>query len=182
MPTNEVIRQFITACPTHKACKIVNGVTLHRLFGVNPIDYSYEFKKVLELKKNGIQYIFIDEVSMISEQMWNVIAHIKQQFKFTFCGFGDFKQLKPVNEEHIDFLNTWIIKYIFNNNLCELKQIHRFNESKLLQDAHACANGEDIDFSNYSKEEHELCLCWTNQAVDVLNKKMECAIRKRRTN
>jgi len=168
---NEVIRQFITTCPTHKACKIVNGVTLHRLFGVNPIDYSYEYKKVLELKKNGIQYIFIDEVSMISEQMWNVIAHIKQQFKFTFCGFGDFKQLKPVNEEHIDFLNTWIIKYIFNNNLCELKQIHRFNESKLLQDAHACANGEDIDFSNYSKEEHDLCLCWTNQAVNAINKK-----------
>ena len=46
--------------------------------------------------------------------MWNVIAHIKKQFKFTICGFGDFKQLKPVNEEHIDFLNSWIIKYIFN--------------------------------------------------------------------
>ena len=114
LSNNEVIRQFITTCPTHKACKIVNGVTLHRLFGVNPIDYSYEYKKVLELKKNGIQYIFIDEVSMISEQMWNVIAHIKQQFKFTFCGFGDFKQLKPVNEEHIDFLNTWVIKYRFS--------------------------------------------------------------------
>ena len=108
---------------------------------------------------------------MISEPMWNVITYIKQQIKFTFCGVGDFKQLKPVNEEHIDFLNTWIIKYIFNNNLCELKQIHRFNESKLLQDAHACANGEDIDFSNYSKEEHDLCLCWTNQAVNAINKK-----------
>ena len=48
---NEAVRQFITACPTHKACKIVNGITLHRLFGVNPIDYSYEYKKVLELKK-----------------------------------------------------------------------------------------------------------------------------------
>ena len=42
---NEAVRQFITACPTHKACTIVNGITLHRLFGVNPIDYSYEYKK-----------------------------------------------------------------------------------------------------------------------------------------
>ena len=45
---NEAIRQFITACPTHKACKVVNGITIHRLFGVNPIDYSYEYKKKLQ--------------------------------------------------------------------------------------------------------------------------------------
>ena len=50
-----------------------------------------------------------------------------------------------------------------------VKQIHRFNESKLLQDAHACANGKDIDLNSCSKEEHELCLCWTNQAVDAIN-------------
>ena len=58
---------------------------------------------------------------MISEQMWNSIAHIKRLFGFVFCGFGDFKQLKPVNEEHIDCLNSWIFKYMFNNKLCELK-------------------------------------------------------------
>ena len=63
---NEAVRQFITACPTHKACKVVNGITIHRLFGVNPVDYSYEYKKVVELKSNGIKYIFIDEVSMVS--------------------------------------------------------------------------------------------------------------------
>ena len=36
---NEAFRLFKTACPIHKACKIVNGETLHRLFNVNPIDY-----------------------------------------------------------------------------------------------------------------------------------------------
>ena len=118
---------------------------------------------------------------MISEQMWNVIAHIKHQFEFIFCGFGDFKQLKPVNEEHIDFLNTWILKYVFGNNLCELKKKHRFNESKLLQDAHTCADGKDIDFHSYSKEEHDLCLCWTNQAVDAINKKWNTLYTKGKT-
>ena len=43
---NEVSRSFVTACPTHKACKIANGVTLHGLFNVNPNDYSYEYKEV----------------------------------------------------------------------------------------------------------------------------------------
>ena len=42
---NEGLRQFITACPTHKACKTVSGVTLHKLFGDNPIAYSYEYTK-----------------------------------------------------------------------------------------------------------------------------------------
>ena len=99
---NEVFRLFKTACPTHKACKIVNGETSHRLFNVNPIDYSFEYDKVLSLKNNGIRCMFIDETSTISEQMWNTIAHVKKLFGFIFCGFGDFKQLKPVNEEHID--------------------------------------------------------------------------------
>ena len=73
------------------------------MFGINPLDYSYEYKKVSELKSNGIQYIFIDEISMISERMWCVIAQIKQLFGFVFIGYGDFKQLKPVLEDHIDF-------------------------------------------------------------------------------
>ena len=74
---NEVSKSFVTACPTHKACTIGNGLTLHRLFNVNPIDYSYEYKKGCSFKNEGPQYVRIDEVSTISEQMWNVIAHIK---------------------------------------------------------------------------------------------------------
>ena len=171
LTNNKAFTLFKTACPTHKACKIVNGETLHRLFNVNPIDYSFEYGKVADLKNSGVIYVFIDEVSMVSEQMWNIIAHIKKLFGFIFCGFGDFKQLKPVNEESIDFLNSWIVKYICNNDLCELKESHRFNESKLLQDAYKCANGVVIEFNDYTKQEHDLCLGWTNQAVDTLSAK-----------
>ena len=55
--------------------------------------------------------------------------------------------------------------------MCELTQVHRFNDSKLLQDAYRCANGDDINFDDYTKDEHDLCLCWTNQAVDAINQK-----------
>ena len=51
----------MTACPTHKACKIVNGQTIHRLFDINRIDYSYGYKKVQELQSNGVKYILLDE-------------------------------------------------------------------------------------------------------------------------
>ena len=102
--------------------------------------------------------------------MWNVIAHIKQKIRLVFVGFSDFKQLKPVGEEHIEFKHNFIVKYVFNNTTCKLTDVHRLHDSKLLQDAHKCANGESIDFNDYTKEEHDLCLCWTNQAVDAINK------------
>ena len=47
-----------------------------------------------------------------------------------------------------------------------VKPSSSFNACKLLQDAYNCANGENIGVDNYTKEEHDSCLCCTNQAVD----------------
>ena len=110
---SEAFRLFKNSMPYSQGMQIVNGGTLHRLFNVHPIDYSFEYTKVLRLKGSGTKYIFIGEISMVQEQMWNIIAHVKKLFGFTFCGFGDFKQLKPVNEEHIGFLNPWVLKIYF---------------------------------------------------------------------
>ena len=46
-----------------------------------------------------------------------------------------------------------------------------FKDNTLLQDAYKCSNGDAIDFNDYGNEEHDLALCWTNQAVDAVNKK-----------
>ena len=40
-----------------------------------------------------------------------------------------------------------------------------------MQDAKKCSDGEAIDFDKYGHTEHDLALCWTNQAVDAINKK-----------
>ena len=45
--------EHITICPTHKACNLVDGCTVHRTFGINPIDLSYEYKKAQDLKIMG---------------------------------------------------------------------------------------------------------------------------------
>ena len=70
-----------------------------------------------------------------------VLAHIKHEFGFIFVGFGDCQQLKPVNENHIDFKTLHIVKYLFDYKHCQLTKIHRFDDDELLQDAHDCANG-----------------------------------------
>ena len=120
--------EHITICPTHKACNLVDGCTIHRMFGISPIDFSYEYKKAQDLKNAGVESIFIDEVSMVSERIWCIFCHLKKEFNFIFIGFGDFMQLKPVNEEHIYFQNSWLVEHLFNNNSCKLTKVHRFDE------------------------------------------------------
>ena len=108
---------------------------------------------------------------MIPSFIWNMISHIKKQYGFIIIGFGDWKQLKPVNEEHIDFQYSWIVKYILNHKAYELTKVWRFNENELLQDAHKASNGDTIDYTTYTSTECDLSLCHTNDAVNALNKR-----------
>ena len=71
--------EHITICPTRKACNLVDGCTIHRMFGINPIDLNYEKKKAQDLKHAGIKYMFIDEVSMVSERTWCILCHLKKR-------------------------------------------------------------------------------------------------------
>ena len=48
--------EHIAICLTHKACNLVDGCTIHRLFCISPIDLSYEYKKAQDLKNAGIKY------------------------------------------------------------------------------------------------------------------------------
>ena len=93
--------EHITICTTHKACKLINGNTIHRMVGINPIDLSYEYEQTQNLKDAGIKYAFIDEVSMVSERTRCTLCHLKKEFNFICIGFGDFQQLQPINEERI---------------------------------------------------------------------------------
>eukprot|EP00972_Heterocapsa_arctica_P004474 664655-Heterocapsa_arctica.AAC.1 len=58
---DETYDDYITIAPTRKACQLINGTTIHRMFGINPIDNSYEYKKAITLRDKGVAYIFIDE-------------------------------------------------------------------------------------------------------------------------
>ena len=160
---------YVTTAFTHKACKIINGKTIHKLFGIHPFTLNWSYNLAKSYRDNGITHILIDEISMIPSGLWGVLAHIKHEFGFIFIGFGDWKQLKPVNEEHIDFKNLQLVKYLFDWNHCNLTKIHRFDDNQLLQDAYACADGNDIDTNKYGIGEHDLAIAWTNDCVNALN-------------
>ena len=51
-----------------------------------------------------------------------LVGTYPKQYGFIIIGVGDFKQLKPVKEETINFENLTIVKQLFNYSRCELKQ------------------------------------------------------------
>ncbi len=59
---------FKVCTPTHKSALIANAITIFNLFNINPTDYTYIKTTVEKLKSDGIKWILIDEVSMISSK------------------------------------------------------------------------------------------------------------------
>ena len=74
--------EHITICPTHKACNLVDGCTIHRMFGISTIGSSDEYEKAQDLKNAGIKYICIDEVSMVSERIWCILCQFEERVHF----------------------------------------------------------------------------------------------------
>ena len=120
---------YIICAFTHKASEIVDGNTCHRVLGIDVKTRQYDFKLIKSYVKRGVKYIFIDEISMVPSWIWNMFAHVKQQYGCIILGFGDWAQLRPVYEEHIEFENTEIVKYRFNYKSDELVKVWRFNEN-----------------------------------------------------
>jgi predicted AAA+ superfamily ATPase len=83
-------KKFITLCPTNKACLVIpNAMTFCKS--------SNKFKNKKNIKNLNIDYIFVDEISMVHEIYYKFLLIIKQilsKVKFIIC--GDFKQLPPV--------------------------------------------------------------------------------------
>jgi hypothetical protein len=69
---------FKVCTPTHKSTLIANATTIFNLFNIIPIYYTYLKSTVENLKKEGVEWIFIDEVSMITSKIWSAIRDIKR--------------------------------------------------------------------------------------------------------
>ncbi len=76
------------------------------MFNINPIDYTYLKSTVENLKKEGVEWIFVDEVSMITSKVWSAIRDIKKIYGLKFVLFGDFYLLPSVESKNHDVVNS----------------------------------------------------------------------------
>jgi hypothetical protein len=81
---------------------------------------------------------------MVPLWVWNILSHLKRQHQFIFIECGDWKQLAPPEEEHIDFEDLQIVKELFNYTSYELCKVWRFDDNELLQAAYKRLMGKPL--------------------------------------
>ena len=91
--------------PTHNASLIIGAVTVYNLFNIDQHTHTYIKLTVEKLKDSGVEWIFIDEISMANSKIWAVLSDIKKKYNFKIVLLGDFGQLPPVENINIMFKN-----------------------------------------------------------------------------
>jgi len=97
--------RFLVLAPTGAAAALLNGSTYHSVLGINDNDF-FSAKSLAQIRANldGVDYIFIDEVSMIScRDLYKIssqCAKARGEHNEPFGGIniifaGDFSQLPP---------------------------------------------------------------------------------------
>ncbi len=84
-------KKYITLCRTNLAALLVGGMTIHR--------FAAKLKKQAQIQILDLDYIFVDEVSMLGEVFYKFLMMIKQHKpNIKFIISGDYNQLKAVND------------------------------------------------------------------------------------
>lgn len=121
-------------CFTNKASRNLGGITIHKALGLGR-DLRVA-KPLLDFYTNSTnRWVVIDEIGMIGKELWEVIQFVKYYTGINFILLGDFRQVPPVEErdfdeilEDMDYFNHPTIKYLANNNKCELTTMKRYDE------------------------------------------------------
>ena len=82
--------EYAVCAPTHKASLIIGAVTVYNLFNIDPHTHTYIKSNVEKLKSSGVEWIFIDEISMVNSKIWAVLSDIKKKYNFKFVLLRDF--------------------------------------------------------------------------------------------
>lgn len=129
--------------PTNKGARLIQGETIHKFYN----KFSNNKNALFGVLKT-IQYIFIDEVSMMLEKFYQLFICVKSLFPhIKFIISGDYGQLPPV-------CDTWVGDYENSAGLFNLCNGNKFKLTK-------CRRADDKLFK----------MCKTLQVDELINKK-----------
>ena len=148
---------FESTAPTNKACRIINGKTIHK--------FIKQFK-LKTFKDKKINYIFIDEISMVSELFYKFFIVLKRSLPdIRFIIAGDFAQILPINDRIIDcdYKESFALNELCSGNRLQLSRCRRSDD--LLFKMCLPENIRKVkksNFSNVFRRTHLLYSCKTH--------------------
>ena len=163
---NEEELEYISLCPTNLSALLVDGMTIHK--------FSARLKKSSNVKNLDLDYIFVDEVSMMQEVFYKflmMIKKIKPEIKYIIS--GDYDQLKPVNDrisQYTDYGNSSCLFELADYNKIQLTTCRRANDTlyNLIQFKNV-PNLKTSDFKETKEYTNNINLCFTNEKRKEIN-------------
>jgi hypothetical protein len=161
-----VLKKVKKIAPTNKASLNLKGSTIHKFLNMD-IEGNISTKQLNKIKRN-YDYIIVDEISMITKELWRRLVFLKQATGVKFLLLGDDKQLPPVEDDKIeDYFNHPAVKYLCNNNRNILQVMKRFN----LKLKKHLDNVDSIDISQFPFKDTPINIAYTNKTRKAVNKK-----------
>ena len=164
--------------PTGIAASHLGGQTIHSFFGLGIREIVDEVfidkllaKKFLKNRFNKLKVLIIDEISMVSPELFSSIDMILKAFKFPMLPFGgvqvilsgDFFQLPPISKEFRDKRFAWqspIWKEL-DFRTCYLQKKFRQDDNKLITIL------DDIRSGVITESTHNLLASVYNRDLDI---------------
>lgn len=153
--------KYISLAPTNKASNIINGSTIHK--------YVIQHTKK-HLQDTQIDYIFIDEISMVSSyfyKFFNSLKKLKPNCKFIIV--GDFNQLPPVQDKkEYQYKNSYILWELSEGNRIKLNKCRRSDDTlyNMLSDDNIMKLDKKDFNNNYN---NNINICFTNLKRKQIN-------------
>ena len=172
--------KYRVCTPTLKAALVVDAQTIYSLFKINPHDHTYTKSTLDHLKSNGVEWIFIDEISMINSKVWACLRDFKRLYGFKFILSGDFGQLPPVEDKEYNVKDSQTFIEICDGRLLELTKNYRAEKcpefKSFIEDQISVRNHQGISFNTYGNVKCRRSICWTNRTRKAIN--MEWMMRE----
>jgi hypothetical protein len=112
--------------PTNRAARNINGITIHKALAINNNGKTNPKSMLYYANK---KYVIVDEISMISSNIWTYLMRLKQKYPhLIFILMGDYRQCPPIEDgKEIDYFNHSYTKHLTNCNRCELSKPQRYD-------------------------------------------------------
>ena len=156
--------QYIALAPTNKSARILhkNAITIDKFMNKHEKNAS-SLKKAL----SNINYIFVDEISMVRELFYSFFLTMKRiKPTIIFIISGDFHQIEPVKDRAIfDYENCTALHELCEGQRQLLTDARRSDKSVYNLSLDVMA----LDKTKMNKQECPMSICYTNRKRKEIN-------------